>query len=596
MEDNQTTKEVKEVTEAAQKTANANKIRITLESSEVKKAKETLEKEFAGLKKMFDSISGGIQKAFGNLAKGAKESLANIGGMITETFTVSSLEEYEAAADRFGEGLAGSLFSLQENMGALETSIIDSVAPIASVVVPIINDAVLAVSDLVGGVSQVIGALFNGAAGTDALAQSAEAAAGSAAGAADVLPGTVNDTLSPQLQGVVDKILALVEPLRTIDLTNIVSAFSGFQTALAPLTQELFAGLEWAYLNLFVPLAAWTTEGLLPGFLDLVSSAMDVITETATALQPLATWLWDSFLQPIAEWTGGVIVDTLQWLADKLGAISAWISENQSLVENLAIVIGSIAVAIGLVNAATSIWNVMSATGTVITGAFGTAMQFLTSPITLVVAAIAAVIAIVVLLVKNWDTVKAAALSVWEAIKEAFGKAWKWFEDTLLNPLVDGFKGMVNGIIGFINGLIAGAVKGINSIIDVLNKLKFTVPDWVPGLGGATIGFNLKTVTAPQIPYLAKGAVLPANKPFLAMVGDQRHGTNVEAPLATIQEAMALTMEDFVASNMAGHEATVGVLREILGAVLGIHIGDAVIAQAAERYRSKMAVVRGGSY
>ena len=41
------------------------------------------------------------------------------------------------------------------------------------------------------------------------------------------------------------------------------------------------------------------------------------------------------------------------------------------------------------------------------------------------------------------------------------------------------------------------------------------------------------------IPKLAQGAVLPANKPFLAMVGDQKHGTNVEAPLATIQEALA---------------------------------------------------------
>ena len=63
-----------------------------------------------------------------------------------------------------------------------------------------------------------------------------------------------------------------------------------------------------------------------------------------------------------------------------------------------------------------------------------------------------------------------------------------------------------------------------------------------PEFGGKTFGFSLKTVTAPAIPYLAKGAVLPANKPFMAVVGDQRHGTNVEAPLTTIQEAVAVVL------------------------------------------------------
>ena len=80
----------------------------------------------------------------------------------------------------------------------------------------------------------------------------------------------------------------------------------------------------------------------------------------------------------------------------------------------------------------------------------------------------------------------------------------------------------------------------------------------------------------------------------MAVVGDQRHGTNVEAPLSTIQEAVAMVMQDMIASNMAGHESTVGVLREILEVLLGIQIGDEVIAEAVERHRTKMAVVNGG--
>ena len=88
--------------------------------------------------------------------------------------------------------------------------------------------------------------------------------------------------------------------------------------------------------------------------------------------------------------------------------------------------------------------------------------------------------------------------------------------------------------------------------------------------------------------------MLPPNKPFMAMVGDQRHGTNIEAPLSTIQEAVAAVMADYEAANLAGHEATVETLREILAAVLGIEVGDTTIGQAANRYNQKMAIIKGG--
>ena len=96
------------------------------------------------------------------------------------------------------------------------------------------------------------------------------------------------------------------------------------------------------------------------------------------------------------------------------------------------------------------------------------------------------------------------------------------------------------------------------------------------------------------VPGLARGAVLPANRPFLAVVGDQRDGVNVEAPLTTIQEAVALVMEDQTQALTAGLEANLSVARDILDAVLGIRIGDEIIAQASERYYRTKAVAEGG--
>ncbi len=205
-----------------------------------------------------------------------------------------------------------------------------------------------------------------------------------------------------------------------------------------------------------------------------------------------------------------------------------------------------------------------------------------------------------------WNGFLEKARAAWEGVKTVFGKVASFFSDTfkkawegivkvfsiageIFNDIKDGiltaFKSIVNGIIKGLNSAIAVPFNGINWALEKIRDINIV---------GLTPFSGLKTINVPQIPYLAQGAVLPPNKPFMAVVGDQKHGTNIEAPLATIQEAVALVMQDFVAGNMAGHEATVAVLREILEAVLGISIGDDVIAGAVSRYNTRMAVVKGG--
>lgn len=580
------------------------KVGIEVDKKKLEEAKKTLEETFSGLKKNLDKITGGIKKALSGIADTVKTAFGevkeSVTSSITDAFTVTSAEEYTAAAERFGEEMAGSLFSIQENLGLLEASIVDAIAPIAGVFVPVIDEALGALLELSSSIGQVTGALFGSSAGTDAFTQSVATASEAANQAVNLNP-VVNDSLSPQLQAVVDKVQSLMVPLQQIDLSPLQSAFYGIQTALTSLTQDVFGGLEWAYLNIFAPLGAWTTEGMLPAFLGLLSGAVTTVSSVLTAFQPLCQWLWESFLQPIADWTGGVITDVLQVLGEKLGNISRWITENQALIEGLVIVIGSVTAAITLVNKTLGLittvmkaWNVICAVGKLLTGQFGAAMGTVSWPVVAVTAAIAALIAIVVLLAKNWDTVKEKAIYVWGVIQDAFGKAGQWFQEKLFNPLANGFKAVVNGIIGFINRMISCIVSGINGVIKALNKLHFTVPDWVPGLGGETMGFNLRTLTAPQIPYLAKGAVLPANKPFMAVVGDQRHGTNIEAPLTTIQEAVGLVMEEHISAMMAGFQALLEEQRAIRRTIECIEIGDDVIGEAAKRYDRKMAVVYGG--
>ena len=180
--------------------------------------------------------------------------------------------------------------------------------------------------------------------------------------------------------------------------------------------------------------------------------------------------------------------------------------------------------------------------------------------------------------------------SVTEAVTDATAALQNFAQaqagDQLAEDIKDGF--------GFINGMISGIVRGVNAVIGVLNKLQFAVPDWIPGIGGMRLGFNLKEVTAPQIPYLARGAVLPANKPFMAVVGDQRHGTNIEAPLATIQEAVRMELGQLVGALTGGMEALLEENRCLRRTVESIELGDTVIGQAAARYADRYSRMTGG--
>lgn len=136
----------------------------------------------------------------------------------------------------------------------------------------------------------------------------------------------------------------------------------------------------------------------------------------------------------------------------------------------------------------------------------------------------------------------------WEGLKKIFTTMVKTVKDLFIgmkdkvvnvfNELKNKLKAPINAVLKFINKMMQGITDGLNAVVRAMNGLKFKVPDWVPALGGKEFGFNLKELTAPQIPMLAEGAVIEPNKPFAAVLGDQTNGTNIEAPLDTIKEAV----------------------------------------------------------
>lgn len=466
------------------------------------------------------------------------------------------------------------------------------------------------------------------------LSSSSSSASSSAGGAAastggSVVPGTDGaDEAGESLSWLEKCLKRLKATVKSIDTTNLSNSLDRLRKAAEPLKQGLFSGLEWAYTNVFEPLAKWTVQDALPAFLNLLSGGMSLLSSVIEALKPLGGWLWDSFLQPIAGWTGGVVVSVLNGLASALEGISSWVTKHTGAVQAAAVAaaafcgawaLGGIAefiVSAGSLTAAikaTTVALIASTAAkvkdriaavaliaewvaaktalvaqkvamvastaaewlaTAATTALGVAVNILTSPITLVIAAIAALIAIVVLLVKNWDKVKEVASKVWNGVKSVWNSAASWFKSKVLNPLKNGFKFFGNGIISYYEGIANLAIKAVNKIIGAVNKIKFNIPDWVPVIGGKKWGFNINPVKEVKLPRLADGAVFKGNDPYMAIVNDQKHGVNVESPLATIVEAMetALRTSDYSGSSTTDVNISFGGTLSALARVLNPYI------------------------
>lgn len=263
------------------------------------------------------------------------------------------------------------------------------------------------------------------------LGSSSDSAGSGGGGGASSVPQLVTpvlDTTSVDsaMKKLVDNIKAYIN---TFNFEPLINSFNRLKKSVEPIVNNLGKIIKWFLVEILDPLAHWTISDLLPAFLNLLAGALNFLNPILEVFMSLGAWLWDSFLQPIASWTGGVIVSVLNGLADMLSNIGKWIGEHKPLIEDLILVIGSFALAWGLVtgalnlwNIAIGIWNSVGAIATVVTTGFGAAMSYVNIPILIAIASIGAVIAIGVLLYKHWDVVKAKAIEIWNGIKETISK------------------------------------------------------------------------------------------------------------------------------------------------------------------------------
>ena len=538
-------------------------------------------------------------KAATSAMRGLSKVLKSVAEGVQEAFTVSGLEDYKQTVTRFGKELADELLTLQLSFGRMKAAITEAAAPIASVFVPMLNSAIQSVIRFSGVVGQFLRGIIGGITGNQKLASSAQEAvyseeklssaaksagkavkrslasfdqlerlsSGSGSGSSsskglDIWGGFKQDPISPQVQAVVDKVLALLEPLRNIDLQPLKLALDNLGQAFSSLAALAGEAMNYLWFEILTPFAAWIMEVLAPVLTNNWASALEMVTAAMRPVMEGLRLLWEA-LKPVVAYIGEAVVTALNNWRYQFEILAATFQEKHPVI---------VGIFQNISQMVTQVWSVVGPVLTTLGNHFSSVFQGVARTVGTVVGYILDML-----------------YGLTSFLSGVFSGSWKSAWDGVVMFL----KSAVNGVITLLNNMISRLVSALNAVVYAANKLSFTVPSWVPILGGKHFGVNLPYVYASSIPYLAQGAVLPANQPFLAMVGDQRHGTNVEAPLSTIQEAVALVMEEQTDAIARGFAASIGVQQEILEAVLGIHLGDDVLATAMDRYQQKMAVVRG---
>lgn len=336
-----------------------------------------------------------------------------------------------------------------------------------------------------------------------------------------------------------------------LDFYPLLESISNLTSTFAPILESIGNVLEWIYNNIVLPMLKWLIETGIPTVINLVSKVVTFLADHQTIVEAFGAALIGAFA------------------AAKIAGLASRVIKSVS----------------GIAMAAKGLISLMTGAGGIMGGikAIATAI----GPGGIFAIAVGACIAIGVLLYKNWDKIKEVAgkvwdwiknktvtfvndignklrnlgakiSTIWDNIKSTARQKWNAIWSTIgnlverikngivgkftsaKNKVVDifgGIKDTIRNILNKVIGIVNGAIGTVNSAIGGIESA-FSFGPWkVPTpFGSRTIGFTASFPRVPTVPYLAKGAVIPPRSEFLAVLGDQKQGNNIETPEALLRK------------------------------------------------------------
>lgn len=345
-----------------------------------------------------------------------------------------------------------------------------------------------------------------------------------------------NTYILPVLQGLAEQIKGLLEgPLGDAILK--IEAFLG----------KLIDSLKLLWESVLVPLINWIIANLLPVAAEIIDvvgtvaikvikSLIKIIGDVADTLSGIIDFLvgvftgdWELAWQGIKEIADGI------WNLIKDIITGTWDAIKTVTKGALNIIKTVISTAWNAIKTATSaVWNAIKKTLSNLWNALKATANTVFNAIKNKVTGV-------------WDSVKSKTSQVWESVTTFVSNKVEAIKNAITNKFNaarDAVKSAFEGIVDFIKAPINQAISIVNNAVGMINNAiggiesAFSFGPWtVPTpFGSKTIGFHATFPRIGTIPYLASGAVIPPRSEFLAVLGDQKKGNNLETPESLLRQ------------------------------------------------------------
>lgn len=316
-----------------------------------------------------------------------------------------------------------------------------------------------------------------------------------------------------------------------LDFSPLLESFDRILIAVKPIVSDVGNLILWFLNNVLLPISKWGVEQALPTVFDLIAAALKAIHSVIDALKPLGIWLWEEFLQPLGEWTGAVIIAALEKVVEWLTKFSDWVSQNQTLVENITLAVLAFFAAWKFSEFVLGIGQLISNLGGFL--AIGERVISLlartVSNINPLILAISGIISLIAVLAKNWSNMSPTEKVIASILAAA----------SAVGILAVALGALAGGVGA---GVVAASLAaGIAAATIAINAGKRAASAGYSGGYGGRGAYPMSAYAAVpyKMPMLATGTVVPPRAGmFAAILGDNNRETEVVSPLSTMKQAL----------------------------------------------------------
>jgi phage-related protein len=511
-----------EQSKTARTTTASAKSQVSLGKA-VGKAGDAAKKGVAG----FDEVNQ-LQE---QMAANAEDAAAAVGGGGGTTTTSSSnaisppsgLVEFANKAKEALAPIAGFFREIGTGFSTFYTNVQPSLTIIGNTLTTLFNPAWSATKTVISAAAEVVKDLISG--GLDILKGSLEIVAGIVSGNWQLAwEGT-----KTVLTGVKDVIIALPSAILSLGSQALTTASEFLQhNKTFQAHKLLIESIAGAITLVFLPALIKTgVESVIAAGKITVSFVASLIEASARA----------SAMALIM--TGQLIMSIVLYAKEGWLAAAAIVGQSVAWIANKAAIIGG---------------NLAMIASIVATKALAAAQWLLNAamkanPIGIVITVLAALTAGIIYLwntsegfrsalISAWKAIKTTAIDVWDSVSGKIKGLWNWISEKT-GPIFTEMKDIINGAFGTVKtvvlkiwedistgikssisavlGFIGKLIGGINAMIGKLNSLSFSIPEWVPGLGGKNFSLGIPLIDY-KVPEMAKGGIV--SSPTLAMIGE----------------------------------------------------------------------------